>query len=382
MHSTLWLALPQAISLGLSEIAEVADVSLDNLRTNLGDGGQAAGDAFRDGFSSAFEAGKVENILDGFGAAVLDRARQNRNAADEDLLFSQSPITTGDRDPAGPTPPGSGSGTGSGGSSTVAPDFASEIAKIQQQIELEKQFGLQKEITNKQLEIEKALKRDLTDVERELLSAAVTALEVAKERGAILEEIQGPQEQLRITQQALNELFAEGAITLEQYNTKLRETQIAALNAQNTLGGGFKAAILSAQQSAGEFGNTLGNFVVGAAGKAADAIVEFAKTGKFNIRQFFQDLFAQLLKLAANQLFKQLLGGLFGGAGGGAGGLLGGLFGFNQGGSILPSFAGGGTLGPIGPGSTDSQTVAFNKRPDERVDILTPPVNRPRSNAK
>ena len=27
---------------------------------------------------------------------------------------------------------------------------------------------------------------------------------------------------------------------------------------------------------------------------------------------------------------------------------------------------------PTGPGSTDTQTVAFNKRPDERVDILTP----------
>jgi len=71
------------------------------------------------------------------------------------------------------------------------------------------------------------------------------------------------------------------------------------------------------------------------------------------------------LKLAAQRLLLSLLGGLFGAPGAG-------LSGLSQGGSILPSFAGGGSMMPNGPGSTDTQLVAFNKRPDERVDVLTP----------
>jgi len=346
--------------LGLSTIEEVADVNLDNLRTNLGDGGQAAGDAFREGFINAFEAGKVENLLDNFGSRVIERARENIAAVE----LTEGTITDSEIDPNRPTAPGSGS------SSANAPDFASELAQLQQQIELEKQYGLQKEITNNILSIEKTLKRELSNIEAEQVARATELLEISRIQGEVLQETLGPQETLRLTQAALNELFDQGAISLEQYNTKLRETQIAADRASNSLGGGFRAAIGSAIQSAGQFGETLGNFVVGAANKAADAIVEFAKTGKFNVRQFFQDLFAQLLKLAAQRLLLQFIGGFLGIPGGGAGG--GGLLGFNQGGSILPSFAGGGSISPTGPGSTDSQVVAFNKRPDERVDILTP----------
>lgn len=345
--------------LGLERINEVADVNLDNLRTNLGDGGQAAGDAFREGFTAAFEGGRVANVLDRFGTAVIERARQNIAAAD--LL--EGTITDSEIDP---NRPGAGDGSGSGsGSSSNTPDFASELAQLQDKIELERQYGIQKEITNNILAIEKSIKRELTQVEAEQVARATQLLEISKIQGEVLQEILGPQETLRFTQAALNELFAEGAITLEQYNTKLRETQIAADRAANTLGGGFRAAIASSIQSAGQFGETLGNFVVGAAGKAADAIVEFAKTGQFNIRQFFQDLFAQLLKLAAQRLLLQFIGGFLGIPGAG-------LMGFSQGGSILPSFAGGGSINPTGPGSTDSQVVAFNKRPDERVDILTP----------
>jgi len=344
--------------LGLERMNEIADANLDNLRTNLGDGGQAAGDAFREGFTAAFEGGKVANVLDRFGTAVIERARQNIAAAD--LL--EGTITDSEIDPNRPGAGDSGSGSGS---SSNTPDFASELAQLQDKIELERQYGIQKEITNNILAIEKSIKRELTQVEAEQVARATQLLEISKIQGEVLQEILGPQETLRFTQAALNELFAEGAITLEQYNTKLRETQIAADRAANTLGGGFRAAIASSIQSAGQFGETLGNFVVGAANSAADAIVEFAKTGQFNIRQFFQDLFAQLLKLAAQRLLLQFIGGFLGIPGAG-------LAGFSQGGSILPSFATGGSINPTGPGSTDSQLVAFNKRPDERVDILTP----------
>jgi hypothetical protein len=89
------------------------------------------------------------------------------------------------------------------------------------------------------------------------------------------------------------------------------------------------------------------------------------KTGELNVKQLFQDIFANLLKLATDQIFSMIIGGLLtGGVGAGFGGgfsLL-SLLGLASGGSIMPS----------GTGSTDSQVVMFNKRPDERVDVLTP----------
>jgi microcystin-dependent protein len=104
-------------------------------------------------------------------------------------------------------------------------------------------------------------------------------------------------------------------------------------------------------------GEGVSTIVVGAFDSLSDTIVEFAKTGKLNMRQFFQDIFAQLLKLATNRLLAQLIGGFMGGGGGGFG---------------LPGLATGGSILPSGPGNTDSQVVAFKKRPDERVDVLTP----------
>jgi len=351
--------------LGLEVRQAVADVSLDNLRTNFGGSGREAGQAFTEAFNNVVEGGRVANIMSRFGDAVIERARQN--IAAEELTAGQ--ITDSEIDPNRPGAGGSG-----GGSKNNTPDFAAELAQLQDRIELERQYGIQKEITNNILSIEKAIKRELTQAEAEQVAEATRLLEISKIQGEVLQEILGPQETLRFTQAALNELFAEGAINLEQYNTRLRETQIAADRAANSLGGGFRAAIASSIQSAGQFGEALGGVVVNAANSAADAIVEFAKTGQFNIRQFFQDLFAQLLKLAAQRLLLQFIGGFLGIPGAG-------LAGFSQGGSILPSFATGGSINPTGPGSTDSQLVAFNKRPDERVDILTPGQQQAQRNA-
>lgn len=354
------------------QLGEIGEITLDRVGEGFNGAGRSAAQAFTDGFNESWDQSSLENVASGIGSslepigtAITERARRNIQDAQADARLIEIARQQELQTKVGEGTPGGTTATGGGGGGGNKADFASELAQIRQKIDLEKQYGLQKEVTNNIMQIEKTLKRELTQVEKDQVAAATQALEVARKQGEILQEIKGPQENLKITQQALNELFAQGAITLEQYNTKLRETQIAADRAANTLGGGFRAAIGDSIQSAGQFGEALGNWVVGAADKAADAVVEFAKTGKFNMRQFFQDLFAQLLKLAAQRLFRQLLGGFFGVPGGGFGG-------FSGGGSILPSFAGGGSMVPTGPGSTDTQVVAFNKRPDERVDILTP----------
>jgi len=345
-------------------ITEIGEQTLPRFVGTAATEGQAAGDAFVNGFTTVFEGGKIENVLGGLSnlvapaiTAVIDRARQNIANEPPPGVLEDLAAT-----PGGPASPADGGGGGGGGGSKKT--FEQLLSELQQTIELEKQFGLQKEINNEILSFENDLKRQLTDTEKALVAENVAALEIAKLYGGILEDVLGPQEQLELGTIALTQAFDDGILSLDMYNDKLRTLQENADLAAGTLSGGFKSSISSAIMSASELGVALGDFVVGAASSAADAIVEFAKTGVLNIREFFADLFAQLLKLATQQVLLKLLGSLIGapvtGLSGGGG--LGAVLGFATGGSILPS----------GNGSTDSQTVLFNKRPDERVDILTP----------
>jgi tape measure domain-containing protein len=96
---------------------------------------------------------------------------------------------------------------------------------------------------------------------------------------------------------------------------------------------------------------------------ASNAIVEFGRTGKLEMKSLVSDILAQMAKLALNSIFKQLIGGMLGGAtGSGFGGTLKGLLGFAQGGDF--------TVG--GGGATDSKVVAFRASPGERVSVTRP----------
>jgi tape measure domain-containing protein len=345
--------------LGIDAAELIPDATFDNLRTNFGGSGKSAGEAFSTAFTSSLESTRIENVVGSIGSQIVQRAQENAARSDR-MLQDLAAQKAAEQAAANNVIPGNiGGGGGGGGGGANAADFGAELAEIQKRIDLERQYGIQKEANNAILGIEGKLKRELNASEEQQVLNSTRLLEIAKIQGEVLQGINGPQEKLILGQQALNELLAQGALTLEMYNTKLREMQIAAGNASGTLMGAFKASILSSIQSVSQLGTALGDWVVGAANNAADAIVEFANTGEFSVKQFFNQLFAQLLKLAAQQILLKLLGGFLGGGFLGGGG---GLLGFAAGGSILPS----------GPGSTDSQVVAFKKRPDERVDILTP----------
>lgn len=348
--------------LGIDEINALNDINLDSFRTNFGDGGRGAGEAFAEGFYSAWDATSLENVagavgtaLQPIGDAIITRARENISAAETEAerlaTERQAEIDAG----------GGGGGSGSGSGSTDK-NFNDILNGMRQEIELLRLSTRERERAQEILKIEEQLKRSLTQSERELADATLRQLEAARTQAEVLESIEGPRIEAQENLAALNALYEQGRIQIEDYTRALREMQAAADEASGTLMGGFRAAISSSIQSLGEIGKSLGDVVVSAAGNAADAIVEFAKTGELNIRQFFTELFSQLLKLAAQQLLLRFLGSFLGIP----------MIGFSNGGSILPGFATGGSIKPSGPGSTDSQIVSFAKRPDERVDILTP----------
>jgi len=348
------------------QLGKLDPVTLGRFESEYSGAGNAAAEAFQTAFGESFEANSFEglansaaNALRPIGEAITGQARRNIDQAAEDALHAQNVINN--VPPAAPTDPDSGSGSG-GGSSAQRADFASVLSGMNQEIELLRLSNKERRIQEGILEIEKELKRGLTQAEQELAAATIESVHAAETQAQVLQDIIGPREEIAEQQAALNALFEQGRIGLNDYTTAIREMQVAADEAAGTLFGGFRAAINSAIMSASELGSALGDIVVGAADSAADAIVEFAKTGKLNVREFFFDLFAQITKLIAKQLILKALGGLFGGfAGGGSIGPSGGL-----------GFAGGGSINASGPGSTDSQIVQFAKRPDERVDILTP----------
>ncbi len=199
-------------------------------------------------------------------------------------------------------------------------------------------------------------------------AASVNEANEALDRQAnLLREINGGQADLVQKEQDLIDLMSSGAISAEQFTEAMRSLNVEVTSLDNTISGGLQNGLARIAERANDLGSAMSDFVVNAFDDATNAIVEFAKTGEFNVRQFFASLAEQLLRIATNQLFSSLLGGLFGGggfggAGGGIGGLLGGLFGFQNGGSFNVGGAGG----------TDSQLVAFRATPGEEVNIRTP----------
>lgn len=341
----------------------VASINLERFKGEvtgaLSATGEEASAAFADGFSRDFVGGAgqgIGSVIDSLTSGIVDRARRNATARGEDLAFSQGVITDSQINDVDNSGQG---GAGSGSRKT----FAQELADLGKQIELAKMYGLEKEKLNNIFSIESSIKRGLSDTEKQLVNSATELLAISEIQGQVLEDINGPMETLRLTQEALNQLYEQGSLSLDQYNSKLRETKIAALEASETFTGSFQAAILSATKSTAQMGAALGDIVVSGADRAADAIVEFANTGKFNMREFFNQIFSDIAKLILKQLFLRALGFIFPGMADG------GSFGPQP---PVPQLAGGGSFTPTGPGSTDTQLVQFAKRPDERVDVLTP----------
>lgn len=177
---------------------------------------------------------------------------------------------------------------------------------------------IQKEIIN----IEKALKRDLTATELEQVDALLRQNQAYADQADILDEIRGPMEDYMRGIEALNALLAQQKISQDEYNTSLRDMQIALLDTQTTLGAGFSRGFLKAQRDIEDFAKTADKLITDAFRGAQEVVVDFFKTGKFEAQEFFSTLADNLLRLGTQMLFAQVFG-----QSGALGGLLGGLAG-------------------------------------------------------
>ncbi|MEO1208383.1 MAG: tape measure protein [Cyanobacteria bacterium J06638_20] len=337
-------------------IPDIPNADLSRLKLQYSDAGLELGNAVRENFDTAFGTDFVGDAA----AGINERAEQIAR----DRVLRAEQLAAGDIDASGggaPERPG-----GSGGSGT---NFAEILAGLQQENDLLRVNGIERQKLNAILDAEDKLKRNLTQTEASLISQVIEQNAVLTEQADILDGLRGPQEQLDTRLTALNQLFQEGRVSLMEYQQELNNLRVLGTGGDNSFLGGISNGLARVAQQANEFGAQVSDFVVGAFDKASDAVVEFAKTGKLSIRDFFGDLAAQLLKIATDQLFAQLVSGLFGGFGGFGGlGSLGTLG--------LPGFATGGSFEVGGDGRTDNTLVAFRATRGEQVNVSTPQQQR------
>lgn len=169
---------------------------------------------------------------------------------------------------------------------------------------------------------------------------------------------------------AINTLFSQGKITIDQYTGRLQELRNELLKYDQSFMDGIQKGLNDVASGFTKFGDDLGKVVKKSFDGMSDAIVQFAETGKFNFRSLATSILADILKLSTNAIFGKIANALLGGMGGAKFGTGLGLGSLNLG--SLFGFAEGGAFTVAGSGGTDSQLVAFKATPGERVSVATP----------
>lgn len=275
--------------------------------------------------------------------------------------------------------------------------FAATIAKLQEENKALNLSKTQRELANKEIELEFRLRKALTPEQKTQYESLLAENRLLKDKADILDNLREPQEKLVSGTAALNDLMKEGKITTEEYSTKLRELSISALAASRDIGNGIQKGLLQIQEEFGNVADLASTTLVNSFKKAEDAIVEFVQTGKFSFKDLVSSIISDLTRLAVRQNVTGPLAnmlGLGGGSGGGGlGDIFGGLFGGQGGIARLTQTGSSNFVGPLqqssnpfsflgfatggnfivgGNGPTDSQLVQFLATPGEMVNISTP----------
>ena len=230
-----------------------------------------------------------------------------------------------------------------------------------------------------QKELNEAFNRNVASFKRDLADSANSTNEDLERQIALRKELRGGIDDLIQRQSDLNILFDADQITTEQYASSIRDLKVEFTALNNTPLGGIENGLARIAARANDVGTIFSDYIVNSIDSATNALVEWAKTGEFNVRSFFQNLAAELLRIATNQLITGFLGSIgFGAIFGGSSTTIGSALGFNpfaNTGSI-PAAANGLSFTVGGQGGTDSQLVRFLATPGETVDVRTPAQQR------
>jgi TP901 family phage tail tape measure protein/lambda family phage tail tape measure protein len=175
---------------------------------------------------------------------------------------------------------------------------------------------------------------ELTETQVEELRNELTAIQelTAQQQvqQAVLESIQGPQEEMNEQIAALNDLLDDGTISLTQFNEKMGELRLQTLEGQTSVEAGFERGFIKAQEQLNDFASLSEKIVTDSFQGMEDGIVNFAKTGKLEFSSLVDQILEDIVRLEARRALSSFFGapgqngkegsGLFGFLGGGGSG--------------------------------------------------------------
>ena len=183
----------------------------------------------------------------------------------------------------------------------------------------------------------------LYDIGEGLLQGSRSSEEFVAQIQAAIEKVK----ELGETNVDVADLFkavVDQLLAIDQAAGALTQSKLDAADQQRSFSYGWGKAFQEYADNAGNAANTAKTLFGKATQGMEDALVKFAKTGKFEWKQFLNMMLEELLRAQIRSVFAKLLSGmsgLFGGGGGAGGGLLGGLLGGGKGGKS------GGLLGGL-----------------------------------
>jgi TP901 family phage tail tape measure protein len=305
--------------------------------------GDAVGKAFMEGL-------RRTGLEDAF-LSILTEAEQKAF----DRIKLDSPIA--DKEPK-PTPEpdeifGPGLDTGGG---RRGPTFRELMQEIERETELLKLNSREMEIQQGLFQFQEQLGRGLLNVEKALVASALLRLQQQREMATVYDGIKKPLEDVIAQQQALNSLYLEGRIAVEEYQIAMDKLKITQFELGTTVSDGLSAGLLKIKQSIQDVSGAAQNTLVNAFGSAEQALVDFTTTGEINFSQFVDGILKDMTKLLLRQALLSAIPGL-----GAASGAI----------PVINS-AQGNDFMVGGSGGTDSQSAMMNFTPGERVTVQTP----------
>lgn len=260
----------------------------DELVTGFGNLGDAVKDAFLDGF----DQNSIESVILG----LIDKAQSKARAR---LSVNVPKVNLNDKkDPA---------------TKQVADPFGDQLKLLEQEAKLLQLGSRERSIQSKLISITNKLKKegvDLNEGQSKTLELTIRTNAALEEQASVLDNLNGPQEELIAQQEALIALYDRGSISLETLNDQMLQLLInqSAINiemGQGTFSDGFIVGIESMLESVRNFGAEAGlvfadffeQTTEGFANSIADAII-------------FGDSIKESIGNVARQALSELLGGL------------------------------------------------------------------------
>ncbi|AKJ71378.1 tail tape measure [Achromobacter phage phiAxp-1] len=293
---------PSAAS-GIREVLESTRLELTRLEYDSG--GLNATQNYLDRIKDIFASDAIGSVADDWAKRASD-ATQNRLQ----LAREQADSLRG-AGPGMPTTPDAGKGNSK---DAKRYKYADALREMEREIELLKLTRTEREKLAQLNQLEDKLGKDkLGNVitfnaeQKKTLLGMIEEQNLLRNRAAMLEELRGPETAMLEGQQALNSLLSDGAITAEEYTNKMRDLNLAFLETQTTMEGGFQRGILKAQKDMGDLSKLTENFVTNGVQGMEDAFVELATTGKMNFSKFAQSIISDLARMAVRALITRAI---------------------------------------------------------------------------